>query len=232
MAPKVYTENHSGLQYLKKDHLSKNLIILFHGYGASMMDLYGLGDMIQLEEDVDWIFPNGLLELNLGFGMTGRGWFPVNMAELEKTMALGGHRDFSDEFNDDFKYALDKTNQFVQNIKGQYDKIVLGGFSQGSMLTCFLSLLNSEDISGYLCYSGTLVGQKELVKIMEKAKKFPFFQSHGKQDPVLGFSQATKQYELFKYAGFEGDFFEFDGAHEIPIEVIQESRNFLNKILF
>lgn len=231
MAPKVYTEEQSGLQYLKKDENSKNIIILFHGYGASMMDLYGLSEVINLKNPCDWIFPNGHLELNLGFGMLGRGWFPVDMPALEQAMAKGEARDFSKESTAEFKKALEITDKFVSAFKGEYDNIILGGFSQGSMLTCFLSMIHSQDIKGYLCYSGTLVGQGELVKLMERAEKFPFFQSHGKQDPVLGFSQAQKQYDLFKHAGFKGEFVEFQGAHEIPMEVIQKSQSFLNTLL-
>jgi phospholipase/carboxylesterase len=229
MNSKVYKENKSNLEYLKVDNQSKNLVILFHGYGASMQDLYGLADVMPTERPCDWIFPNGLLEIPLGMGITGRGWFPVDMAQLELSMQTGSHRDFSDKTTDEFQHALEVTNTFFLEVAKDYDQIIIGGFSQGAMITSFVSLMNSDQIKGYLCLSGTLVGRPQMISLLEKAHKFPFFQSHGTQDPVLAASFAKAQYDLFTYAGFKGEFLEFSGAHEIPMSVIKKSIEFLDK---
>ena len=226
----VLREEKSNLEYIKEDNGSKNLIVLLHGYGASMQDLHGLSGVINPAKGCDWIFPNGHLEINMGFGMLGRGWFPVDMAQLEQAMQQGQHRDFSSTQTNEFIAAVEKTNIFLNEVIKEYDKVIIGGFSQGSMLTSFLSLANSEKIDGFICYSGTLVGKEQMIKLLETAKKFPFLQSHGKSDPVLGFQLAKNQYDLFSYAGFEGEFIEFNGAHEIPMNVIQKSIEFVNKV--
>ena len=230
MQTQVYKENHSGLDYLKVDNHSKNLIILFHGYGASMEDLYGLSTVMPVTKNCDWIFPNGVLEINLGMGVMGRGWFPVDMAQLEQAMQSGIHRDFSDMATAEFSFALEKANLFFQEIKKDYDQIIIGGFSQGAMITSFLSLMNSEDVLGYLCLSGALVNRTHMIKLLESSNKIPFFQSHGLQDAILSSSQAKAQYDLFSYAGFEGEFVDFQGGHEIPMGVIQKSTAFINNI--
>ena len=68
MQPEVLLEEKSQLQYLKVDNGGKVAIVLFHGYGASMMDLYGLSSVIPTNFKADWFFPNGFLPLNMGMG--------------------------------------------------------------------------------------------------------------------------------------------------------------------
>lgn len=223
-------ESKSKLEYKKINNQSKNLIVLFHGYGASMEDLLGLADVMTINKTCDWIFPNGSLEISLGMGIMGRGWFPVDMAMLEQAMLTGSHRDFSSEVSAEFNEAIERSDVFFKAIKADYEKIIVGGFSQGAMITSFLSLMNSECIDAYLCLSGTLVGRDKLIKLLEKSKKFPFFQSHGFNDPILGMKEAQAFNDLFSYAGFKGDFVKFQGAHEIPIEVIRKGSDFINNI--
>lgn len=227
----VYKEENSGLDYLKTDNNAENLMILFHGYGASMLDLYDLSEAIYTNNDFDWVFPNGHLNVNLGFGMLGRAWFPVDMQLLEEAMRTGQPRDFSNQMSDDFKLALSKADIFLKSIAKKYKKVIIGGFSQGAMLTSHLSLMNSDIVRAYICYSGTLLGKNELVKRLESSKKIPFFQSHGTKDPVLGIEQAKNLFDLFKYAGYEGEFHEFKGAHEIPMPIISKSADFINRVM-
>jgi phospholipase/carboxylesterase len=232
MSYDVLTNKKSGLDYLHINRGSKTAICILHGYGASMGDLYGLSDMIKLEKDVDWYFPNGFLDISMGMGASSRAWFPIDVAGLETAMARGEHRDFSKNYSDEFDKALQVMQVFLDDlIINKYDEIILGGFSQGSMVTSHLSLKNSRDVNGLLCFSGTLLGQAELVKYLETSTKFPFFQSHGKGDPILGYGQAKSLFELMKLGGHQGEFVGFDGVHEIPVEVMKKSQKYLNRVL-
>ena len=62
----------------------------------------------------------------------------------------------------------------------------------------------------------------------EDSVKFPFFQSHGKNDPILSYQGAKSLFELLKLCGHEGEFVSFDGAHEIPEKVLMKSKDFIN----
>jgi phospholipase/carboxylesterase len=64
----------------------------------------------------------------------------------------------------------------------------------------------------------------------EGKKPVPFFQSHGKQDPVLNFAESMKLFELLKLNRFQGEFVPFDGAHEIPINVIHKVKDYINRL--
>ncbi len=229
MQPSVLIEESSGLEYLKKDNQKRKAIILFHGYGASMMDLYGLNEVVPNHEEYDWFFPNGHIGLNMGMGMMGRAWFPIDMAALEQAMSNGTHRSFSKVYSDDFAKAVDLGERFVLSIKDNYDSLIIGGFSQGSMITSHISMKQSKNLDGLILFSGNLIGQDQLIALLETSKKFPFFQSHGKQDQVLGYDYAKSLFELIKLGGHEGEFVSFDGGHEIPMDVINKLGLFLKR---
>jgi len=227
MRPEVHNEINSGFDYLKLDRGSKKLVCLFHGYGASMHDLFGLHDLLDPNELIDWIFPNGFLPIDMGFMVSSRAWFPIDMQALDEAMRKGTHRDFSNAYNKDFEHALNQCQIFFDHIIKGYDEVILGGFSQGAMITTHLSLRNSDKVSKLLCLSGTLIGQKELIPLLEKSAKFNFFQSHGKSDAVLGYDSAKMLFELLKLGSHQGEFVGFDGGHEIPNKVIEKLKKFI-----
>ncbi len=222
----VHNEKQSTLDYLKIDNKAKKAILMFHGYGASMYDLFGLGEAIEGHQEYDWFFPNGHIGLEMNM-MMSRAWFNIDMVELEKAMQSGQHRDFSTQYPPEFEMALDKCNQFLNSQIESYDEVVLGGFSQGAMVATHLAGRNLERIKRLVCFSGTLIGQKELESLVSSEHKLFFFQSHGKQDLILGYPQAMSLFELLKLDGHRGEFIGFSGAHEIPMEVIQKCGKFL-----
>lgn len=228
MGQEVYKEQISNLEYLKVDHGADKNVILLHGYGASMYDLYPLVDYLDPFQKFNWYFPNAPIVLNMGFGMMSQAWFPIDMAEVERCMALGTHRDFAKAFPNEFEDSLNKLENFISGISCK--ELVIGGFSQGAMLSSHLAPKLSADILGMVLFSGNLLGQDYLVKLLEKSKKFPFFQSHGRSDNVLGFEYAKALFELLKLGGHPGEFFGFDGGHEIPMSVIEKSKKFLETL--
>lgn len=228
----IEKEQISGLEYLSNRFNSKKAVVLFHGYGASMRDLYGLSDMIKTEAAVDWFFPDGPIKVDLGMFMEGKAWFPIDMRELELAMLKGEYRNFEDKCTDEFLASLDKAKLFISSIIKDYDEIIIGGFSQGAMISTHLMGQNIDDqkIKGYLLYSSTLLAKDKLISDLEHQAPKPFLQSHGKQDQVLDYNAAMKLFELLKLSRFEGEFISFEGAHEIPLSVIDGTRQFINKL--
>ena len=226
MSQQVFRENKSELDYLKINNNSKTAFILLHGYGASMYDLYGIGSYMKSEISCDWIFPNGHLGL-MGGMLMSRAWFPIDAEALEKAMQTGQFRDFESVNSPEFQDAVDKSKTFVESIAEEYDYIILGGFSQGAMISTHVSLELDEKLSALVCLSGTLISKESLINKLDHKNKFPFFQSHGKQDPILDYSSAKNLFELLKLGGHQGEFIGFDGAHEIPESVLMKMNKFL-----
>jgi phospholipase/carboxylesterase len=230
MQPSVLKENKSELEYLKIDNQSKTAIILFHGYGASMNDLYGIGQYVKLETTADWFFPNGHLSLEMMGMMSARAWFPIDAKALEQAMMSGTFRDFQTLTSPEFEVAVEKCKSFIGSLAEKYDKVIVGGFSQGAMVSTHASLDISDKVDALLCLSGTLISKDKLISRLDSAKKFPFFQTHGKQDQVLSYDAGKNLFELLKLGGHQGEFVSFEGGHEIPADALSKMEHFINKI--
>lgn len=207
-------ERIGNLETLTIKNNSDTAIVLFHGYGASMRDLYGIGEALKNHVSADWFFPDGPISVPLGPMMEGRAWFPIDMAELETAMHMGEHRKFSDKSSKEFDQSQKLAIEFLKEISTKYEKLIIGGFSQGAMLashvfcavnTCALAL-----------FSGTLIDKPSLETKLVEANEIKFFQSHGASDPLLEYSQARDLFNLLEAKGLKGEFVSFEGGHEIP----------------
>lgn len=209
-----------GLQYLKIDNQTGRAAFMIHGYGASMYDLYGLGDM--LSKDYDWYFPNGLIGMNNGM-MMSRAWFPIDEQALQLAMMQGTHRDMSQSHAPQMQTALEKIHSFIQFISAG-EKIILGGFSQGAMLSSHLADKLKQQMTHLILFSGNLFDAPNLIITPAEYK---VFQSHGRQDPILGFEGAKKLKDIFLQQDIPVQWLEFNGGHEIPLEIISACQDFL-----
>lgn len=215
------------IEYLKQINGSKTAIIMIHGYGASMNDLFGISSLDE-KKQYDWFFPNGPFKVDLGFHMTGHAWFPLTMSQLE---AFNSENPASvDMAYDDFR-AIKPVfiNQFNELLKG-YDSVIVSGFSQGAMMSSHVFGL-LDNVKGLALFSGALLDEEQLAESLKKVKPgFKFYQSHGKSDPVLPFSQGMKLYEFLKLSKLQGEFTSFEGQHEIPMNVINNFFDYLELI--
>jgi phospholipase/carboxylesterase len=98
--------------------------------------------------------------------------------------------------------------------------VVLGGFSQGAMVTTDLALRQDEAPAALVILSGTLLTEAEWRTRAPRRKGLSVLQSHGRQDPILPFDDAVALRELLQEAGLSVDFLPFDGPHSIPEEAL------------
>jgi phospholipase/carboxylesterase len=202
-------------------------IILFHGYGASSSDLAPLADEINVPEGTNWIFPDGPISVPIGPQMTGKAWFPIDMAEIEKAMMAGTHRDMSGTTPPGLSEARLSAEEMLHDLHVPMDKIILGGFSQGAMLATDLTLNSETTPKGLALLSSTLLNKDIWSSLAKKKSPLHFFQSHGTTDQVLGYQQAQNLYKTLTEQGMTGDFTEFNGGHEIPPIVLKNLSQYI-----
>lgn len=207
-------------------------VIFFHGFGADCNDLFSLGEMISTKQTFNWLFPNGPLEVPIGPAWTGRAWWTIDMMEVQRAMERGEHRDFSNETPKGLDKAFDKTMEMIKQLRVPWNKIVLGGFSQGAMLATELYLRAPQTPAGLVIMSGTLLHQDEWKKLIPARAGERFFQSHGEADTVLGFKQAQKLETLLNQNGMKGSLVGFRGGHEIPPVVMTKIGQYLDSLSF
>lgn len=204
-------------------------VILFHGFGADMADLAPLAGVVQAPKGTNWVFPNGHLKVPLGGHFEGHAWFPISVAELERSMATGDAIDWSTLVPPGLKKARELAFGLIEKLGVPHDRLVLGGFSQGGMLATDVMLHMDRPPAGLAVLSGTLVNAAEWEKLAAKFPGFYYFLSHGSRDPVLNIAMAERLERLLAAAGWQGKLQRFDGAHEIPSEVLIQLGAYLRR---
>jgi phospholipase/carboxylesterase len=206
-------------------------IVLFHGFGADCGDLASLSQVVQAPKGCRWIFPNGHLAVQLGPHQEGRAWFPISIADLEKTVAAGTGVDLSALTPPGLRRARDMALEMIEKLKVPMDRLILGGFSQGAMLATELALNTVSAPAGLAILSGTLVNAPVWESLAPQRAGLRFFQSHGVADPVLSCAMAEKLNLLLNKAGLRGSLMKFQGGHDIPSEVLIQLGSFVREVM-
>lgn len=197
-------------------------VILLHGFGADSSDLYSLADMLDPEGLWNFYFPQAHLEVPIGPGWTGRGWFPISIRDLEAGV------DFTKVRPPGMDEAISKVYDLIFDLNSE--KLILGGFSQGAMVATEVAMRNPGDVQGLVLLSGCMIDQDNWTKMSSSLAGKPYIQSHGQRDQVIPIAAGQKLNDMLKNAGAEGSFITFGGAHEIPAPVLQKTKQFIESI--
>jgi phospholipase/carboxylesterase len=191
-------------------------VVCLHGYGADMRDLAPLAQEIPVSRPLRWVFPDAPGRLEWG----GKAWWPIDVAAFEAAQRGGKPRDLSAGEPAGLAEAREALLGLLKELGAPTDKLVLMGFSQGSMLAVDLALRLPVAPAGVAILSGTLVDVGSVRALAPKKKGLRFFQSHGSVDPILGFAQALALEKELLGAGWDGRLQRFEGGHAIPGEVL------------
>lgn len=210
------------------------VVILLHGFGAPGDDLVPLADVIDAPTGTRWLFPEAPLSLNMGFG-DSRAWWIIDFARIQEDREAGRIRDLSIEVPQGLALARERFLAFLKEIPKQlpidYKKTVIGGFSQGAMLTCDTVLQTDYPFAGLVQLSGNLLAQAVWGPLMRKRKGLPVFQSHGMQDDILPHIGAERLRDALTQAGLAVEWHSFRGGHAIPEAVLRRLGPFITKRL-
>jgi phospholipase/carboxylesterase len=159
----------------------------------------------------------------------------IDMARIQADRAAGRVRDMSMEIPKGLTLARDRLLAFLKELPSQlpidYKKTVIGGFSQGAMLTCDAVLQTHYPFAGLVQLSGNLLAQPVWGPLMSKRKGLPVFQSHGMQDEILPYVGAERLRDTLNKSGLTVDWHGFRGGHEIPESVLKALSVFLQTVL-
>src|SRR4051812_48470808 len=115
--------------------------VLLHGFGApgdNLVDLAG-----EIDAPVRLVFPAAPLELGGLYG-DSRAWWLLDLARFEDELRRGVPRDRRGEVPDGLVAARDQVIRLLDELAARFaigdDPLVLGGFSQGAMLSLDVAL--------------------------------------------------------------------------------------------
>ena len=186
------------------------VVVLLHGFGASMTDLAGLSTMIDRSGYL-YFFPNAPIPLQIAPGMAGYAWTPP-----------GGGSD-SERAGERAEELLAGFFDEISDKHGATDGgIVLGGFSQGGMMTYRFGLPRPEKFAGLVILSGRVPSPEGLAARLPEYRDQPIFVAHGTSDAMIGVSDARSSKAFLESNGYAPEYREYDMGHEINNAVMAD----------
>jgi phospholipase/carboxylesterase len=201
------------------------VVILCHGFGAPGTDLVGLGPEVlarqpRLAGAVRFVLPEAPLSL-AEYGMPGgRAWWMLDIEKLNAAILTGALRDLRNDHPPELPAVREQLIAVVDAMREQtglpMSRIVLGGFSQGSVLAIDVSLRLPEPPGLLTVFSGTLLSEDEWRVLAANRGAMHVLQSHGYEDQILPFEAAEWLRDLLIESGCDVEFIPFRGPHTIP----------------
>ena len=227
-------QNIADVDYLTYPHTPdqhKPAVVVFHGYGANCHNLYPLIDWIKAE--VQWYFPNGLFPVEL-HEPGARTWFPLEAEYMDYLMAHKDKADYAQLEPPGFHTSLLRMQKFTDQVLHQHPSLLLAGFSQGAMALPHLAarIAPTGPVRGMMLFSTNLMYTRGLENHATGSalRHMPILQSHGREDNVLSFTRAQRDFAYLQHeCGCSGAFMAFDGGHEIPVEVCYRTSDFIKR---
>jgi phospholipase/carboxylesterase len=197
-------------------------VVLLHGFGAPGDDLVPLAQY--LDAPARFVFPAAPLRLGGPYG-DGRAWWPLDLERLERELRTGAIRDRRAELPEGLPEARAQLARFLDALPTQLPgaadaPLVLGGFSQGSMLALDVALHREPPPAGMILMSSTLLAEPVWAPRMARLADVPIALSHGRHDPLLPFAIAELLRDQLHAAGARLRWLAFPGGHEIPPPVL------------
>lgn len=212
------------------------LVVLCHGFGAPGEDLVPLFRQLAVPREVRFAFPAAPLDLGATLGPAyrgGRAWWMIDPKSLEEAQR-GIRRDRSHVVPEGLAEARTMVTALLGELGGLLgatpEKTILGGFSQGAMVSLDVALRLPHRLAGLCLMSGSIVAVDEWQPLFATLKGVPIVQSHGRSDPLLPFDIAEKLRDLLRDAGADVRWVEFSGGHTIPGSVLDALGKLINDV--
>jgi phospholipase/carboxylesterase len=213
--------------------------VFCHGFGAGGDDLVGLaGEILEVASPstpVAMLFPAAPLSLADQGMPGGRAWWLLSIQRLISALEDGRYEQIREEVPDGIDDAriklTDTIGLFLDQCRLDESQLLLGGFSQGAMLSVETACRGLANPPRQLClFSGALICERQWKPKMPRLANTAIFQSHGRMDTILPLQTGQWLREALTESGCKVDFVEFNGPHTIPGEAIERTGKLLAEL--
>ncbi|HEY5240266.1 MAG TPA: hypothetical protein VIJ22_02330 [Polyangiaceae bacterium] len=203
-------------------------LVLLHGFMGTPDDLAPFARSLAVA--ARFAFPEGLVDLAPS-GLRGRAWWPVDAGTRTASVAAGP-RDLSLFVPEGLDAARAHLDTLLDDLEreGPPGPLVLGGFSQGAMLSCDLALRTSRPLAGLVLFSGARIAASAWRSLYGSRRGLRVFVSHGRSDGDLSFAAAESFQRELVDAGWDVTWCPFDGGHEIPLVAWRSFKRWLTAV--
>ena len=199
----------------------KNAVILCHGYGGDGKDISILaGYWRTYLPDTIFICPDAPEKCEAS--PSGFQWFDLIDQDPEQILSKS-------------LVAENKLNKLIDEVKKGYNllanQIIIGGFSQGSMISLQTGIKRKDKINSILGYSGKIIDLEHLSKNIVSRPNI--FLMHGDIDQVVPVDGLLEAKNFFNKNNYEIETKIFkDCEHRIPMEGSSLGLQFIKKHLY
>ncbi|MEK7432474.1 MAG: esterase [Cyanobacteriota bacterium] len=210
------------LKYLSRlpkiETSEKPVFIFLHGVGSNERDLFSLESF--LPENFTVISARSPYRL----GFDSYSFYDIDYSSGTKVI----NAEQAEKSRNTLKKFI---TQIIEKYKIDSDKVYLGGFSQGAIMSFSVSLTFPGMVKAITSFSGSILNEiKPLVNPNDEIKKIQVFMSHGIHDNVLPINLAREAKDYLFSLGIIPDYNEFNGGHEIPSSIINSFNSWIKKI--
>lgn len=201
-------------------------VIWLHGLGADGHDFAPIVPELKLPDQLPlrFIFPHAPVRpvtINNGFVM--RAWFDIYSMNIDQHIDHEG-----------ISSSIKIVHDLIENEKNlgiPTDKIVLAGFSQGSVIALGTGLNYPEKLAGIIALSGFLPNAEQIVASFSNHhhKTLPVFIGHGNQDMVVPCILGKMTADALIKAGYPVTWKEYPIAHSVCAEELKQIAHWLTQ---
>lgn len=216
------------------------LVVFGHGYGASGEDLVPfVPELLEREPrlaTVRFAFPAGPVSLGQAAWGDARAWWPLDWMKMSTlSRSPEGRAQLRDETPQGMASARRKLQGCVEALLAgtglSPERVVLGGFSQGAMLATDLALSWEQRPAALVALSSVLLSAERWRALAPRRAGLPVIQSHGRQDPILPYSEGEALRDFLTAAGLAVEFIPFDGPHTVHPDALDRVAQLLGSLL-
>ncbi|OUR92801.1 carboxylesterase [Gammaproteobacteria bacterium 42_54_T18] len=199
-------------------------VIWLHGFGADGHDFESIIPQLNLPASmaIRFIFPHApMRNITRMGGDSIRAWF-----DIDKTQGfdVDGIKKSTFQIKDLIQQEIDN------GIPAE--RIVLAGFSQGGAIALNTALLYRKPLAGILALSTFLPVAEALgTKKFRVNAAIPILVCHGKQDEVLPLTMGKAGFDTLKSHNYAVQWREYDMAHSVCPQQIQDISAWFQKVL-
>ena len=216
------------------------LVVFNHGFGASGEDLVPfVPELLEREPrlaPVRFAFPAAPISMGQASWGDSRAWWPIDWMKLSTlSRTAEGRERLRNEVPVGLVSARRKLQGSIEALLASTglgpERVVLGGFSQGGMVATDLALHWEHRPGALIALSAVPVTADIWRKLAPRRAGLPVILSHGRQDPVLPYSEGEALRELLTAAGLAVEFIPFDGPHTVHPDALDRMARLLGSLL-
>ena len=197
-------------------------VIFLHGLGADGFDFKAIFERSQFNK-IRFILPHAPYQpVSINQGLEMRAWYDLYDLSLEK---------------DEDELGMQKSSLIIQKLIEEQislgipsEKIIIGGFSQGAVMSFYLGLKYHKKLGGIAALSGYLPLKDKLISsIKDDLIKIPIFMAHGLYDNVIDIQIADRSFEKLIARFNSANFEKYPMGHEVCEKEIDDLSTFFNQ---